>query len=353
MKSVFRKAIFGLLFLAVLLGASSNLEFSVSGAELVTVCPEGPPVCDNASLVDVVAKISSGSTIFLKAGSYAGPVIVSKSLTIIGAGEAQSVITRGVIVVGPFGVTLKALQVTAGLNGVQGQAVPGLPEQLSPRITLNAVTLTGNAANGLALFNFSRATLQDVKINTNGITIQGNPVGSGIAVRGSASVTLVGNNVIQKNGANGISAVDKAKITIGGNAVIQMNQLSGVQLGGSSTATITELTAQANGCYGLDVVDNSTANVIEGEYQGNAAAGIHVGGPSSTLLGCGTNNDSVLHATANLENVVVSGNKVGILVGDVSKDLDEATVTGIGVIYIGNGKNLVVDPVGAKTVDLH
>ncbi|MBI1730098.1 right-handed parallel beta-helix repeat-containing protein [Candidatus Acetothermia bacterium] len=348
-----KKAIFFLILGLLSLGFSSAVDNVARGGSLITVCPSGPPACDTASVQEAVAKAAPGSTLFIAAGSYAGPVIIANSVTLIGAGQEQTVITRGVIVVGPFGVTLKALKVTAGLNGVQGQAPPGLPEQYSPSLSLQSVTITGNAANGVALFNYSKATLQDVQINTNGITIQGNPVGSGIAVRGHAKVTIKGTSIIQKSGANGISASDNASVTIGGSTLIQMNQLSGIQLGGSSTASITELTAQANACYGLDVTDNSTANVNGGTYQGNAKAGIHVGGPSSILLGCGTNTDSVLSATANLSNVVIAGNKIGLLVGDLSKDLEQATVTGIGVIFLGNGVNMLVDPVDTKNVEMH
>jgi hypothetical protein len=301
---------------------------------------------------EAAAAASDGSTIFMSAGVFDGPVIVAKNLTVIGAGQNSSIVTRGIIVVGPFRVTLRALQVTGGLNGIQAQGAPGLPEIFSPALSIESVTLTGNAGNGIALFNFASASMSDVHIHTNGLTIQGQPVGGGVALRGSASASISGSSRIEMNGANGISTNDNTSLSISG-AIIQMNQLSGIQLGGNSTASISGLTAQANGCYGIDVVDDSSANVSGSTFQGNAAAGLHVGGPSSTLIGCGTNTDSELHATLTMNNNIISGNPIGLLVGDLSKDLEQATANGIGNVFIGNGQSILVDPTDTKNVDVN
>lgn len=347
-----KKVIYGIAFGFLLLGVTSSIGVIAQGGDIWTICPEGPPVCTSASMQEAAALASDGSTLLVSAGQYAGPVIVAKNLTIIGAGQVQTVVTRGIIVAGPFRVTLRALQVTAGLNGVQGQAAPGLPEIFSPFISLESVTLTGNAANGIALFNSAAASMSDVHIHTNGISIQGQPIGGGVALRGNSRALIGGNSVIEKNGANGILTGDNASLTMSG-GIVQMNQLSGIQLGGSSTASIGGITAQANGCYGIDVVDNSSASVSGSTFQGNARAGMKAGGPSSTLVGCGTNTDSELHATLTMNNNIISGNPVGLLVGDLSKDLEQATVSGIGNAFIGNGQNLVIDPVGTKSVNVN
>ena len=351
--SLVRKTIYSLMIGFLMFGVSNSMGILATGSDLLTVCTAGPPVCTTDSLQAAAAVASDGSTIFVDPGVFAGPVIVGKNLTIIGAGAAQTVVGGGIIVAGPFQVTIRALQVTAGLNGIQGQAAPGLPEIFSPAITLESVTVTGNAGNGVAAFNNTSIFMTDVNIVQNGLTVQGQPIGSGVAVRGNSSVSIGGNSVIELSGGNGVVATDNANLSIGGNVLVQMSQLSGVQVGGNATASISNLTGQANGCYGIDVADNSNVTITGGTFQGNAAAGIHVGGPSSTLIGCTTLTDPEINATATVENSVVSGNPIGILVGDFSKVFDQASLTGIGVVFLGNGADLVVDPVGPKNVDMN
>jgi len=241
-----RKAIYSLILGFLIFGVSSSMGSIAEGSDLLTVCAAGPPACTTSSLQEAAAVASDGSTIFVDPGQYDGPVIVGKNLTIIGSGKEQTIVTRGIIAAGPFLVTLRALQVTAGLNGVQGQAAPGLPEVFAPALVLESVKITGNAGNGIALFNASSASLTDVEITGNGLTIRGQPVGSGIAARGTASISIRGNSVVELSGANGISMADNTSLSISGSTLIQMNQLSGIQLGGSASASISNLTGFIN-----------------------------------------------------------------------------------------------------------
>jgi hypothetical protein len=319
-------------------------------AELITVCPEGPPICPFASIQEAVAAVPDGGTVIVEAGEYLGPVIISKSLTLVGSGPHLVSIIRGVAVVGPFRVTIKGVTITQGLNGLQAQAPPGLPAQLSPLVVLESVTIAGNAANGIALFNMARAVLRDVLITQNGISILGNPVGSGIALRGQSNVSIGGRTIIRENGANGISLLDEASAQFGPQTLIMRNGLSGVQLGGMSQASFDGITSRENGCYGIDVVDNAQAEISGGRLEGNAKAGLHVGGPSSTILGCQTTLENVGHAVVSISGTIIAGNPVGILVGDLSKDQDSATVTVRLVTFLQNGCDIFVDPVAKKDV---
>jgi hypothetical protein len=352
-----RRAAKGLVLCLMLLGLTGGIVLLAQAGQLIRVCASG---CDYADLREAVSKAADGSTLFVDAGQYAGPVIISKNLSIVGNDRNQVVITRGVIAAGPFQVSLRNVTLTQGLNGLQAQAPAGLPRQLSPAVSLQGVTIAGNAANGIALFDFSRASLCDVLITRNGISVLGLPIGGGIALRGSARVAVsstlggqsCGQTVIRENGANGISAVDNASVAIGRNTFITKHGLSGVQLGGSARGTIQGLTSRENACYGVAVEENAQATLTGGQLERNAKAGLHVGGPSSTLPGCVTNADASTHAIASVSGTAIAGNAIGILVGDLSKDLEQATVEITSVTLISNGCDLVVDPVARKSVKL-
>lgn len=352
-----RQALKGLLLSLMLVGLTGSIGLLAQAGDLIRVCASG---CDFADLREAVAKAPAGSTIFVDAGEYPGPVIIAKNLTIIGSDRNKVAIARGVVAAGPFQVTLKNLTLTKGLNGLQAQAPAGVPPQASPAVTLEGVTIAGNAANGVALFNFARASLCDVLITKNGTSVLGLPIGGGISLRGNAriavSLTLggqaCGQTIVRENGANGISALDSASVSIGANTVISKHGLSGVELGGSSRATIQGLVTRENACYGVAVEDNAQATITDGQFEKNGKAGLHIGGPASTLPGCSTNTDSKVHASATVTGTVLAGNRIGILVGDLSKNLEEATVQIAAVTLVTNGCDMLVDPVAKKNVTL-
>jgi len=324
---------------------------------LIQVCASG---CDYADLREAVAKAPDRSTLLIGAGEYAGPVIIAKNIALIGSDRNKVVIARGVIAAGPFQITLRNLTITQGLNGVHAQAVAGLPPQLSPVLTLEAVTIKGNAANGLALLNSSRASLCDVLITKNGVSVSGLPIGSGIALRGSARILVgvgfdgqpCGQTVVRENSANGISAADSSTLTLGANTLITKHGLNGLQMGGSSQATIQGLISRENTCYGVTVEENAKATIVDGQFERNGKAGVHVGGPAGMLPGCVTQGEAAFHATASITGAVVAGNRIGILIGDLSKDFEQATVEITSVTLLTNGCDMVVDPVAKKKVKL-
>jgi len=327
---------------------------TAQAGDIFLVCPEGPPACGFATIQEAIAAAqdSPGSTIFIRPGEYAGPVIISNSLTLIGSGAHQVTVTKGIIVAGPFRVELRGMTITAGLNGVQGQSPPGLPEQLSPLLVLKDVVLAGNAQNGLALFNYSQAILEDVTIQQNGLDVLGNAIGGGIALRGHASIAIGGRTVIRQSGANGISIMDEASAQIGPQTFIAQSGLNGILVGGSASAHIEDVVVQENGCFGISVADNASAEIVDGRVERNAKAGIQIGGPSSFVSGCSTLADSAGHAVAFVTGTTVAANPIGVLVGDLSKELDEATADLAFLTFVGNGCDLLVDPVAEKTVRL-
>ncbi|GEM_PF-3449171 len=337
------------LALALLIGGGI-LTLTTQAGELLTVCPEGPPACGFSSIQEAVSVAPPGSTIVIQDGEYVGPVIVGNSLTLIGGGPHRVTIQKGVVVAGPFRVRLTGMTITGGLNGLQAQAPPGLPEQLSPLVVLDNLVIAGNAQNGIALFNYAQAVLTDVTITRNGLEILGNPIGGGIALRGSSRLTVEGRTVIRENGANGISVMDEAQAQIRGQTFIARSGLNGILVGGRARARIEDVIVRENGCFGISVADNASAEITGGRVERNAKAGIHIGGPSSFIAGCQTLTEAPGHATAFVTGTTVAANPIGVLVGDLSKEQDEATADLAFLTFVGNGCDLLVDPVAEKIV---
>ena len=352
-----RRMLQRMLLLLMLLAGMNSVGLLAQAGEIIQVCAQG---CAYSDLREAVGKAPNQSTIFVDPGEYAGPVIIAKNLSIIGSDRNKVVIKRGVVAAGPFLVTLRNLTITGGLNGLQAQGIAGLPPQLSPFVILEGVTIAGNAANGLALLNYARATLCDVLITKNGISVSGLPIGGGVALRGSASIAIgftvegrtCAQSIIRENGANGLSAGDQSRVLIGANTVIAKHNLSGVELGGSAHATIQGLLSRENACFGVSVEGDASATITDGRLERNGKAGLHVGGPAGTLPGCATQGEAHMHATASVSGTVIAQNRIGVLVGDLSKDFEEATVQLTSLALSNNGCDLVVDPVAKKKVTI-
>jgi len=336
---------------AIVLGIGSAAE--ASSGELTRVCPDGPPMCGFTSIQEAIAAAEAGSTVIVEAGEYAGPVQISKSVTLIGDAQGRSVINQGVIVAGPFPVTLRGFTITKGLNGIQAQSPPGRPAKLSPALQVENVQLSGNAQNGIALFDRTQARLSNVTIAQNGTSVQGNPIGGGIAVRDQAHVVLRDRVRIRKNGANGVALLGEATAAMGAGTLIAQNGLNGVQLGGSSQATLEGITSRQNRCLGVAVNDRSQATIRDGQLMANGKAGLQVGGPSSMIAaGCATLSDVDAQAQATVAGTTIASNPIGILVGDRSKELDRAELDATLVLFNENGCDLLVDPVASKDVTM-
>ena len=322
-----------------------------TGGELLRVCADGPPTCAFTAIQEAVAAAEAGSTVVVEAGEYAGPVQISKPVTLIGNAQGGSVINQGVIVAGPFPVTLSGFTITKGLNGIQAQSPPGQPAALSPTLRVENVQLTGNAQNGIALFDQTQATLSNVTIAQNGTSVLENPIGGGIAARDRANVVLQDRVFIRENGANGVALLNEATASIGAGTLITRNGLNGIQLGGSAQASLQGIASRQNRCFGVAVNDSSQATIRDGELAGNGKAGLQVGGPSSMIFaGCATLSDVDARAHATVTGTTIVGNPIGILVGDRSKELDRAELDATLVLFNENGCDLLVDPVAPKDV---
>lgn len=78
----------------VLLG-STGLETLVGRARLelgiteLTVCPQGPPVCQFAKIQEAIDAAAEGATIRISEGVYAENLVITKSLRLVGVGQEK------------------------------------------------------------------------------------------------------------------------------------------------------------------------------------------------------------------------------------------------------------------------
>jgi hypothetical protein len=326
----------------MLLGLTGSSGLIAQG-DLLTVCPVG---CQFSTIQEAVAAARSQDTITIGPGQYTGPVIITKSLKLIGSGPQLTVITSGVIVAGRANVLLEGMMLTLGLNGLEARH--------ASVVTVRESLIAGNAANGIAAFDLAQVILANVTITKNGMIVDvagvPHPLGGGIALKGRASLSTF-NVRISESGANGISMMDQSSASLGVLTTISLSGISGILMGGAATATFNGIVVMENGCFGIAVADNSQAELIGVRVSRNAAAGIKVGGTSAVIPGCSTQIDPHVTAHATIRDSFVSENPIGILVGDLSKDFESAVVE-IRTVQIEKSPvcGLLVDPAAPKEV---
>ena len=120
-------------------------------SDTLTVCASG---CDYANIHDAVTAASPGDTINVAAGTYAGDLLIDKSVTLQGAGADQTTILGGApgITVSPtISVTISGVTITGGQyeNPVGGDLYTGGGGIFNAgALTLADSVVRGNSATG-------------------------------------------------------------------------------------------------------------------------------------------------------------------------------------------------------------
>ncbi len=190
---------------------------------------------DYASLQEAIDAIAPGGTITVAAGSYETGLTVWKPLTIRGAGQDQTV--------------LKALPNSSVVVSIIAEA---------QGIGIDGLMVTGS--QGIGLFIYGRATLQNAKVSDN--------ASDGLVVGGLAQVSLK-------------------------NAKVSSHVEYGLLVGDSARLTLTNSELSANG-FGLVVGDSAQANVFSSSLSANVGSGFVVRDKAkvevqrSTIAGNGT-----------------------------------------------------------------
>lgn len=343
-------------------------------AEL-TVCLSGS--CDFTAIQPAIDAASAGDTITVGPGTYASNLVLSKRVTIQGAGSTaddtvSTVITptdadltgnapTGNVVVYITGsggsaadrVVLRDLRVT-GATGTSNQGTGILVwEPFTGYLTLDGVVSTGNGGFGLG-FNTTETAIADVVISDS--SFSGNAVGfkTGEAVRVDG-LTITGSHFdgnsgqgiywAQGSASNGQMtnvAVSATTFSSNGDAGLYMNKVDHATFDGITVAAntgrgmdfayrylaygsvaVTDSTFSANGGYGIQVRPRGPSGASASDFtiSGNTVSGSPAGIILVGALDLGTTEVS---------NNAISGTTYGL--GIVGTDATEGAPTGVPTI---------------------
>jgi parallel beta-helix repeat protein len=318
---------FGLIIALSGILSHSTIGLSASQAASVTVCPQGPPVCNFNSIQAAVDIAGNGDIIKVAAGTYTDLhvrprndilttgvvtqiVYLNKSVTIRGGYTAPNFTDppnpsvnltildvqhqgRGLYIAGALSATLEGVQITGGDAARQG-GDPFSPTSdagggiyiITATVTLSNNRVFSNTAieigGGLLLYR-ANATLVGNMIQDNTVTghaALGCCSGGGLIAH-SSTVTLI-DNVISNN-----SAQDVGGVSIGfGNVTLVGNTVSGngggwntsggaLLYGAGYDALLVDNTFIGNGgprCSGL-YIWYINATLLSNTFTGNAGGG--------------------------------------------------------------------------------
>jgi parallel beta-helix repeat protein len=241
------------------------------------------PFC---TISQAAAKVRSGQTVRVSAGTYSEQVRVSRSGTsrapiVFAAAPRAKVIVRG----GANGFTIKGRWIKITGFTVTRTRSYGIDVSQSSHITLadNHVSYAGKPVSGLASYGIRLNHVADSLVTNN---ITDHNTNSGIAlVDGSAGNTVRTNHAFAnaqgyQRAASGIRLFDAPGNTIAGNFAYQ-NEDSGIECdAGSDSGLVYNNVAYLNGDHGIDNYRAPGTRIIANTVYGNATAGINVEGNS-------------------------------------------------------------------------
>ena len=250
-----------------------------ASARTVTVCEEGPPACDFASIQDAVAAVADGDSIRVAPGSYEGDVVVDKSIRVLGSGKEETTLTDA-----QAAVTIRADERVVirdlTINGASDTAIVNEGVLVLTDVTLSENGLTdGGPAAGV--INHGRATL-------SGVTIRDSGPGAGFpsvgGIENDGTLTMRDSAVVDNNGGRaGIENAGSALIirsTFDGNA-----GMGPANIANSGYLELIESDVAGGVCeVACALANDGTALIVDSLVTGNDGLG-SFGGPISNVGG--------------------------------------------------------------------
>jgi parallel beta-helix repeat protein len=346
--------LFGLALVAVVLlsGAAWAKEINVPG--------------DFSKIQEALNAAEPGDVILIAGGDYPENLLITKSVTLQGAGrDFVSIVGDGtvptVVISKAQNVVISGVTITNGRTGI---------EMADSSLTLSDAVLKRNIRRGLSAER-SVVEIKDSEVLETQPDAEGFQ-GSGIRIGDHSKVTIT-NVTVTGNARVGIAVGDSSEATITGSKVLDtMPNASGafgygIEIAVNSKATIRENTVSGNTGVGISVIERSEA-VIESNQitdqkpdgSGIRGYGIAVQLGSKAEIRNNTltrNTDVAIYATERAE-VLIEGNQIsdtqpmtfgfrgwGIRVGFLSKGtVINNTLTnnsGVGIYITDNTEALV------------
>jgi hypothetical protein len=266
---------------AVLIAAIAALVLVGSGSartsRTLTVCPAGPPQCQFSSIQAALDAAFDGDQILVAGGTYAGPVRIAKSVSLIGSGASVTVISGTgpdgpdesvVSVVPDVSATVSGVTVTGATGGVPARGA-GIDNRGS--LTVQNSVVSGNMAAPIGgIYNNGTLRLNRSSVVGNqGYDVAGIYNAHGVLIVRSS--TVVGN---RGEGSGGITNDGTAEIS---DSTIAHNfswlQRAGIGNFGSLTLTRSAVRENRNADgVGAGVLNNGIATVTDSDISGNRGA---------------------------------------------------------------------------------
>ena len=225
---------------------------------------------DAATIQEAIDAAPAGALIRVGGGTFTGPLLITRPLSLIGAADGSTIVTAGSA---EIAITVRATHdVTLGQLVIMGGEYGVLVEES------RAVRILGSWIRD--------ASFVGIRISRSAALIQGNevragsgPYGMGIELANTMSQahSFIRGNVVHGSTKEGI-VLHNAEAMIEGN-VVRGNGFRGIAINEMSMATITGNTIRDNGDAGIAVVDHSMAEINANEISGvrPAADGTAIG----------------------------------------------------------------------------
>jgi parallel beta-helix repeat protein len=266
------------LLLAILASAISPLPMKGVQVEGPSSTTEAQQTSGSLSLQELVDSCDEGETVALPAGEFSGPLIISKSLSIVGSGPDQTVITAPgsapaiVTAAGEASITvvIEDVQIRGAAGDESGDdstergACHGLLATGQGHLVLRSVVIRDASGHGVYLEGRWYGLIEDS-------TIQGNRE-CGILLERSSSATIT-RSLISGNGEDGIRMEHTASALIEHNRIVE-NDEHGIVLGDLARAMVELNLIRGNHEDGVHITGGARAELFFNEIVGNSRYGV-------------------------------------------------------------------------------
>lgn len=237
-------AVFTIMFLLSLLSVNKCQTVAGAAPQFVTVDDNG--VANYTRIQEAINKVPSGSTIFVRNGTYNENVVVNKTVTLIGENMEGAIVDSlkfgTVINVTAGNVSISNFTVrNSGLDEIDS----GIRLEMSTGNTIARNRIVGNTI-GVSLFSSSNNAVQDNDVVSSGL--------HGIYLYSSDTSTISNNNVSSKS--YGISLYSSNNDMISNNTV-QSSTYVGINLYSSVNNVFTSNTIMSSNFAGMVFYSNN------------------------------------------------------------------------------------------------
>lgn len=271
----------------------------------ITLAPE-------RSIQETLNAAPDGAVICLAEGEWSEDLVITRSVTLRGAGSNKTVIrgsSAGSVVVdidprGKAGVLVEIVGI-----GVTGTAAscPGAPERDYLRVLGEASCRTGLLVRGEASVRIVSCRISALR--------------RGVTVWDEARADIL-DSAIERNALVGLSALGRAVATAA-NCTVASNWTLGVEASGESRVALRNCVIDQQGYMGISAADKAQITLIECVVRENRVAGVFLDEDCiAALQDCEIRDNGLFgigvgySTQASVGGCVVSGHVVGILLSD-------------------------------------